>query len=118
MTKTILIDIDGTIIEQIENWAEHVAAGSKFKALPGTLDKFKEWEGKGYKIILTTARKESGRRLTEETLSNLGIFYDQLIMGIGIGPRIVINDLKPGNHTPMAEAINLPRNKGIANVEV
>lgn len=118
MIKTIFIDIDGTLIEQIENWAEHIAAGSKFKILPGTLEKLKEWETKGYRLILTTARRESGRRLTEQTLSELGIFYDQLVMGIGIGPRVVINDLKPGSDTPMAEGISLPRNTGIGNVRI
>ncbi len=118
MSKTIFCDIDGTLIEQFENYMEHIANGSKFKVLPGVLDKLKEWETKNYRLVLTTARKESSRKLTEQTLSDLGIFYDQLIMGLGIGPRVVINDLKPGRDTPMAEAINLVRNQGLSEIEI
>jgi len=118
MVKTIFCDIDGTLIEQIENYMEHIANGSKFKILPGVTDKLKEWETKGYRLILTTARKESSRRRTEETLDELGIFYDQLVMGLSIGPRVVINDLKPGKDLIMAEAINIPRNKGLEDVNV
>ena len=33
------------------------------------------------------------RITTERHLSELGIFYDQLIMGVGGGQRILINDL-------------------------
>jgi hypothetical protein len=119
MTKTIFIDIDGTLIEQHENYMERIAEGMPFKVLPGTLEKFKEWDTKCYNIILVTARRESSRALTERTLEELGVFYDQLIMGIGVGPRVVINDLKP-NHpeTPTAVAINLKRNEGIGGVNV
>jgi hypothetical protein len=98
---------------------EHIANNRKFEVLTGTLAKLKEWETKGYRLILATARKESSRKLTEQTLTDLGVFYDQLVMGLGIGPRVVINDLKPGKEdTPMAVAINLQRNEGIAKVEI
>ena len=39
-----------------------------------------------------TARKESARKITEEGLCSLGIPYDQLIMGVATGHRILIND--------------------------
>jgi hypothetical protein len=55
------------------------------------------------------------RKATEEQLARLGVFYDQLIMGIGGGDRILINDNKPdGRET--AFAINLERNKGIDDI--
>jgi phosphoglycolate phosphatase-like HAD superfamily hydrolase len=117
--KTILSDIDGTLVEQVENYAEHQASGAKFKILPGVTDKLKEWEKKGYRLILITGRKESGRRITEKMLEELGIFYDQLIMGVGIGPRILINDIKPEKtDLVMAHAINVPRNQGIADLDL
>ena len=59
------------------------------------IDKILEWNKKGYTIILTTGRRESNRELTIKQLQEAGIFYDQLIMGVGRGPRVVINDLKP-----------------------
>jgi hypothetical protein len=40
-------------------------------------------------------------------------------MGLGIGPRVIINDLKPGREDiPMAEAINLRRNEGVEEINV
>lgn len=117
--KTIFCDIDGCLVEQIENYIEHIALGLKWKILPGVYDKLKEWESKGYRLILTTARKEGSRKVTEKMLDDLGIFYDQLVMGLGLGPRIVINDIKPGReHTVMAEAVNLKRNEGLKSVDV
>ena len=43
--------------------------------------------------------------------------YDQLIMGIGGGQRVLINDLKPDGSLT-AGAINLNRNQGISNLEL
>ena len=53
-----------------------------------------------------------------EQLKEAGVFYDQLIMGLGGGERILINDLKPDSDNPTAHAINLIRNKGVKDVEV
>jgi FMN phosphatase YigB (HAD superfamily) len=116
--KTLIVDIDGTLIEQHENYIEKIAAKEPFKALPGTLEKLREWERKDYRLILITGRKEGSRRVTEKMLDELGIFYDQLIMGVGIGPRILINDLKPGRDTEMAVGINLKRNHGIGDIDI
>ena len=44
--------------------------------------------------------------------------YDQLIMGVGGGPRVLINDLKPGKDIKMSVAFNINRNEGLSNVEV
>lgn len=112
--KTILLDIDGTLIE-------HVAPGAPdyyertSKLLPGVIKKFQEWDAKGYNIILITGRRESSREFTENQLIKLGLFWDQLIMGVGGGPRILINDIKPtGEKT--AFAINIERNKGLDGI--
>ena len=51
-------------------------------------------------------------------MRSCGIFYDQLIMGIGGGIRVVINDLKPDENFETALAINLVRNKGVKNVNI
>lgn len=114
--KTIFCDIDGTLIEHTVPWESSVPS-FKMKILPGTLDKLAEWDRKGYNIILTTGRRESLRKVTEQQLSEVGIFYDQLIMGIGGGMRILINDLKPNNDIT-AVAINLNRNQGIQQIEI
>jgi len=76
-----------------------------------------EWCSKEYKIILTTARRESLREKTEQDLSKLGIPYDNLIMGISKGQRIIINDKRPtGEET--AFAINVERDEGLGEVNI
>jgi histidinol phosphatase-like enzyme len=117
--KTIFLDIDGTLIPHLKPIAQQHATGEYPKqALPGVLDKLQEWEGKGYKIILTTGRRECWRAFTEEQLRKMGIWYDQLIMGLGSCERVLINDLKPNKSGNMATAINLPRNQGIGDLEI
>lgn len=114
--KTIICDIDGTLVEHAK--PDEVAKKSyKMKLLPGTIEKLREWDKKGYNIILITGRKESLRKATEKQLSSVGIFYDKLIMGIGGGPRILINDLKLNSDQPTALSQNLERNKGISDLD-
>ena len=116
-TKTIFCDIDGTLIKHHGSLSKQIT--HKPEILEGVIEKFDEWDRKCYNIILTTGRKESLRRITENQLAELGLAYDQLIMGIGGGPRILINDMKP--HRPemlTAEAITIERNKGLEDVEI
>lgn len=114
--KTIFCDIDGTLVEHappsISSHPEY-----EMKLLDGTIEKLLDWDKKGYNIILTTGRKESLRKSTEKQLSKAGIFYDQLIMGIGGGPRYLINDCKE-NGDEYAFSLNLPRNLGIKNIDL
>lgn len=118
MTTTILMDINGTIVKH-DSLPDRQQLGHPPPALlPGTLDKLREWGRKGYKVILTTARKSCWRALTEKELADAGVWYDQLVMDLGCGPRFLINDLKPGSDAPMAVAINLPRDVGIGGVDI
>jgi len=122
--KTIFCDIDGTLLTHAGG-IEPLLATLNEKTyilppniLPGVREKLQEWEDKGYNIILTTGRRESLREATEKQLFKLGISYDQLVMGIGGGQRILINDLKTDCDEPMAVAINLVRNKGMEDIEI
>ena len=114
---TIFCDIDGTLVRhsppEIASLPTH-----KMDLLPGTLQKFNEWDRKGYRIILTTGRKESMRVQTEKQLSEVGIVYDKLIMGIGGGKRVLINDRKPYKDEDYAIAINIERDRGISGIEI
>ena len=115
--KTIFCDIDGTLVEHV---SPDIACKPDHKMilLDGTIEKFLEWDRKGYNIILTTGRKESLRKETTRQLSEAGIIYDQLVMGIGGGYRVLINDRKPDRLGDTAMAINLTRNKGIGGVNI
>jgi hypothetical protein len=111
--KTIFCDIDGCLIEHQNHYNNN-----DIKLLDGTLKKIKEWDRNGYNLILTTGRRESSRKITEQQLSKIGITYDCLIMGLGPGVRVLINDLKPDNKKETAISFNLKRNTGISDIEI
>lgn len=114
---TIFCDIDGTLVKHNPpSIAAHPE--TKLELLPETINKLNEWDSKGYNIILVTGRKESMREVTEKQLKEVGIFYDKLIMGIGGGKRIVINDKKPNNEDLTAESYCLERNTGIKDINL
>ena len=112
--KTIFCDIDGTLIRH-DPPSEAFRTDYRMVVLDGTLEKLLEWDRLGYNIILTTGRRESTRVMTERQLNEVGIFYDQLIMGLGGGERCIINDNKPDG-TVTARAISVSRNEGIKNI--
>ena len=113
---TIFCDIDGTLVEHHPpNISAH--PDNSLKILANTISKLTEWDAKGYNIILTSGRKEGMRRVTEEHLAEVGIFYDQLILGIGGGIRYLINDRKSDGRES-ALAICLERNEGIGGIDI
>jgi len=114
--KTIFCDIDGTLVKHVP---PSIAQNPNFKMelLDGTIDKLLEWDKLGYNIILTTGRKEGLRQQTERQLQEVGIFYDQLVMGIGGGSRYLINDNKPEG-SEAAFCVCLKRNKGIKDINI
>lgn len=113
--KTIFCDIDGTIIKHVHRFSE--VGKDPAEILPGVREKFDEWDAKGYKIILTTARKESARRLTEKQLSSIGLPWDYLLMGMTSGQRVLINDKLISSDPDRAIAINVITSEGFVNKE-
>ena len=112
--RTIICDIDGTIFQHHGDiCGQHRSHGT---LLPGAQDRFREWDREGCCIILVTGRRESVRADTERQLAEAGIVHDHLIMGVGGGKRVLINDLKP-NGELTAEAICIDRNKGMRGIE-
>jgi len=116
--KTIILDIDGTLIEHKGTLSRATSEyNPNDEPLKDTIKKIDEWEGKGYNIILMTGRKESSRVFTERQLAAMHIFYDQLIMGVGGGIRHLVNDKKPDG-TLTAFAHNLTRNEGVGELNI
>lgn len=113
--KTIFCDIDGVLV--YHNGSFHPSTTSTMKATSLSVDKIREWIIKGYIIILTTGRKECLRAQTVKQLQEVGIAYDQLIMGVGRGVRVLINDKKPDGEIT-AVAVCLDRDVGINNLDL
>jgi len=113
--KTIFCDIDGTLIKHVHRFS--YVGFEPAIALKGVIQKFNEWDSKGHKIILTTARKESARMLTEKQLTDLGLCWDQLIMGVSSGVRVLINDKHLDSDNDRAIAINVITDQGFEEVD-
>ena len=109
--KTIFCDIDGTLVTHSKP-TEVSNPNHKMTLLEGTHNVLNEWDRRGYNIVLTTGRKESLRETTEKQLQQAGIIYDQLVMGIGGGDRVLVNDRKDSGRRT-AWAVVPDRNKGL-----
>tara|TARA_B100000214_G_scaffold222844_1_gene162133 strand:- start:881 stop:1240 length:360 start_codon:yes stop_codon:yes gene_type:complete len=113
--KTIFCDIDGTIFKyrRFETFRT-----SPVEILPGVKEKMVAWSEAGHMIILTTARPEWMRDHTIDELTLNSIPFDQLIMGIRMGDRHLINDNNPRVPGDRAFAHSLTRDEGFENLEL
>ena len=109
--KTIICDIDGTLLDYQCNITPHSGWIKTHTALPGVIEKMHKWEVQGCRIILITGRRESDRLRTEKELRHHNIPYDMLIMGFADTGRVLINDVGKGGECK-AHAVSLPRDKG------
>lgn len=115
MNQTYFIDIDGVLLEHIGSL--HNQYTSDLNMLESTVKLITFIAENDDYLILTTGRKESMRKYTEDTLAKHGIFYDQLIMGCHRGPRIIINDLK--QHSAIKTAYSFtPERNNLTNDEI
>ena len=116
-SKTIFCDLDGTLVKHT-NPIDIQNPNLDLKVLPGVHEKLREWDTKGYHVVITTGRKESAREATIKQMQKAGINYDQLIMGFGGGDRVLINDRKLNSGRDTAYVINLERDTGIEDVKL
>lgn len=115
---TMFVDIDGTLFVHDEPIPVQASKWAPPRVLPGVIDKLIDWSRKGYKIILTTGRKNSQRKYTEWQLRKAAIPYDVLFMDVGTGPRVLINDAKPGYVGEKAMSFIVERNAGLENLPI
>lgn len=83
MNKVYLIDIDGTICDDIANEEAHLFASANH--YPDALETINQWYAEENYICFFTARLEEHRQVTEEWLASRGFKYHQLLMN---KPRI------------------------------
>lgn len=81
--KVFLIDIDGTICDDIPNETPELFETAK--PFEDALPVIKHWKEQGHQIHFFTARKEEHRDVTEAWLKKHGFEYDSLVMN---KPRI------------------------------
>ena len=78
MNKVFLIDIDGTICDDIANEDSHLYPLAK--PFPDALRIINKWYNEGDIITFFTARESKDRVVTEEWLKNNGFKYHGLVM--------------------------------------
>lgn len=77
--KNYLIDIDGTICDDIPN--EEPERMATAKLYPDALATLNKWFEEGHVITFFTSRTEEHRKVTEEWLKANGFNYHGLLMG-------------------------------------
>ncbi len=77
--KNYLIDIDGTICEDIPN--EEPERMLTAKVYPDALETLNKWYEQGHRICFFTSRTEEHREYTEKWLKKNGFKYHSILMG-------------------------------------
>ena len=77
--KNYLIDIDGTITEDVPN--EEPERMATCKPFPDALATLNKWYDEGHIICFFTSRTEEHREVTENWLNEEGFNYHSLLMG-------------------------------------
>ena len=112
---TIFCDIDGVLFTH----RDHSNCNEQDNVTLSGYQNLQRLKKQGHKIVLTTARSEKYRRNLQTLLYKKGIAYDQLVMGLASGPRILINDRKPSMpFTKQATSWEVMRNSGLGDFDV
>lgn len=107
--STMFVDLDGTLVKNSGQFVD--PKWGTTDAIAPNVATLNAMHATGkVEVILTTSRKEKFRDTTIKQLDKLGIKYDQLIMGLVHGKRIVINDYAKTNPYKSCDAINIKRN--------
>jgi len=77
--KNYLIDIDGTITEDVPN--EEPERMKSVEPFPDALEILNKWYDEGHIITFFTSRTEDTREITETWLNKWGFKYHGLLMG-------------------------------------
>lgn len=104
LPKTWIFDLDGTLLKH---------NGYKIDGEDTLLEGAKEYlDGlpQEDRVVILTSRLEDYREETLAFLRSHGIRFDQILFGMPMGERILVNDRKPSG-LDMAVAWNLDRNQ-------
>ena len=113
---TLFVDIDGTIIKY-RKFSE--LSTSVLTPIQDVIDFVNNSYDKGCHIVITTARPQTFELFTKQELEKLGVKYHQMLMGIGRGTRVILNDKDPdAPELPRAWGINFTRDQGLKDIEI
>jgi len=113
---TFFVDIDGTLVKY-RKFAE--LENSTLEPIQDVVDTINDYYEKGAHIVITSARPDSYELFTKQELETIGVKYHQIILGLGRGTRVVINDNDPQNpEISRSLGVNLNRNMGWEGLDI
>lgn len=113
--RTLFIDLDGVLVENSGKYGDK--RWGTTSGLRDNVRKIQElYESGKCQVIITTARPEAYRKITEEQLAREGISYHTLAMGFWHCKRIVINDYSNTNPYKSCSAVNIKRNGNLTEL--
>lgn len=98
--KNYLIDIDGTITEDVPN--EEPGRMATCLPFPDALETLNKWYAEGHIITFFTSRTEAHRKVTETWLSAHGFRYHGLLMGKPRGGELPLDRQPLGQSHPFS----------------
>lgn len=104
LPKTWIFDLDGTILKH--NGYKLDGVDTLLEGAKAYLDGIPAED----KIVIFTSRTGEYRQQTLDFLREQGIRYDEILFGMPMGERIVVNDRKPSGLN-MAVALNMDRDR-------
>ncbi len=110
LDHTWVLDFDGTLV--VHNG--YKTGEDEF--LPGAKE-FLQSIPKDDFVLILTAREKEAREKTEKFLAKHNIRYNEILFGMPMGERILINDNKPSG-LQCAYALTPNRNQGLENLEI
>lgn len=114
--KCLFLDLDGTCFSHTGDLYDIMTSKGVY-LLDGVVDFFKKCREDGVYMVITTARPESLRAFTTAQMTKHGLWFDQLVMGLPTGQRVVINDNKPSGEGT-ARGICVERNLGLKKIDI
>lgn len=114
--STFFVDIDGTLVKYRKFSELSTAVLEPIEEVVNFINKMYD---EGCHIVITTARTQPYELFTKQELEKIGLKYHQIVMGLGRGTRIVVNDKDPEYpNIDRAVGINLTRNEGFKNLDL
>ena len=110
LDHTWILDFDGTLV--VHNG--YKTGEDEF--LPGAKE-FLQAIPKDDFVLIITAREKETREKTEKFLAKHNIRYNEILFGMPMGERILINDNKPPG-LECAYGLTASRNQGLENLEI
>lgn len=113
---TFFVDIDGTLVKY-RKFSE--LSSAVLTPIQDVIDSVNHHYDNGSHIVITSARPIEYELFTKQELEKIGVKYHQLILGIGRGTRVILNDKDPENpEIPRAIGINFNRDMGLEELDI